>query len=192
MKSTHTIVAVALAALSFAAATAVFAHNPPGMGMGMQQGMGPGMMGPGMMGMGPGMGPMAGMHGPAGHRGRMAGGDPVANMDAHLGALKSELKITATQDAAWQAFIGKAKAQAQTMQALRSKAQEPGVSAPERMAQRTEFMKLRLANMEAMNGAVKDLYAVLSPEQKALADQHMGAMNSGHRHGPGAGPGRRG
>jgi hypothetical protein len=38
--------------------------------------------------------------------------------------------------------------------------------------------------MEAMNGAVKDLYAVLSPEQKALADQHMGAMNSGHRHGP--------
>jgi hypothetical protein len=189
MKNTTTIVAVAMAALSFAAATAVFAHESPGMGM--QPGMGPGMMGMGP-GMGMGMGPMAGMHGPMGPRGRMAGGDPTANMDAQLATLKAELEITPGQDAAWQAFTGKARIQAQTMQALRGKAQEATGPAPERMAQRTEFMKLRLANMEAMSGAVKDLYAVLSPKQKALADQHIGAMNGAHRHGPAFGPGRRG
>ena len=154
MKRTHKIVAATLATISIAAATAVFAHPGPGMGMG----------------------PMGGMPGTFGPGGRMAGGDPAAAIDARMGDLKSELKITAAQEPVWQAFIGKAKQQAQAMQAMRAKVQETAGSAPDRMAQRTEFMKTRTSNMETMNTSLKDLYAVLTPEQKATADKRFGMM----------------
>ncbi len=47
------------------------------------------------------------------------------------------------------------------------------LSAPELLAQRTERMKQGVASMETMTAAVKDLYGVLTPEQKTLADQQL-------------------
>ena len=158
MKRTHKFVAVTLATLSIVATSAVLAFPGPGMGMG------------------PGFGPMGGMPGGFGPGGRMAGGDPSTMIDAGMNQLKVDLKITPTQEPAWQAFTGKAKEQAQAMQALRSKMQETAGAAPDRMAQRTEFMKQRIGNMEAMTTSLKDLYAVLTPEQKATADQSFGHM----------------
>lgn len=104
--------------------------------------------------------------------------DFAAAAATRLDKLKGELKITADQEKAWQAFAGKAKQQVESMQAMRDKMQPPAagvpaLSAPERMDKGIEFMKQRLANMEAMNASLKDLYAVLTPEQKALADKHF-------------------
>ena len=63
---------------------------------------------------------------------------------------------------------------------------------PDRMIQRAELMKQRTASMEAMGTALKDLYAVLTPEQKAVADQHFGGWRvaqAGPRGGYGPGGG---
>jgi Spy/CpxP family protein refolding chaperone len=118
-----------------------------------------------------GYGPGAGRGGPGGWS------NPAAAVEGHLAALKVELKITPDQATAWQAFTAKARQQAETMPARRAQmfAQMSATNqtAPERLAQRTEFAKQHIAGMETMSAAVKDLYGVLTPEQKAIADQQL-------------------
>ena len=135
------------------------------MGGGPEYGVG---YGPGA-GMGRGMGPMGYGRGigPQGY------GNASAMAYARLAFLKSELKITSGQETAWQAFVAKAKQQAEGVQAAITKMRDTQTSVPDRLAQRTEFMKQRLAGMETMTAAVKDLYAALTPEQKAVADQRF-------------------
>jgi len=65
------------------------------------------------------------------------------------------------------------------MQAMRAQMQQDTGTAPERMAQRTTAMQQRAAGMATMTNAFEALYAVLTPEQKAIADQNGGMM--GHR-----------
>ena len=157
--------------------------GPRAGGYGPGAGFGPGMMGPG--------GRMHGGQGP-GHM----WSNPKAAVEGYLASLKVELKIAPNQESAWQAFAGKARAQSDTMIArhekFASQAQPTqALPAPERLAQRTEFMKQRVASMETMTTAVKDLYGVLTPEQKTIADQQlargpMGGFGGGrgnHRHG---------
>ena len=57
-----------------------------------------------------------------------------------------------------------------------------------RCAKRSERMKSHVASMEARTAAVKYLYAVLTPEQKAIADKQFsrggrkgGFRGHGHR-----------
>ena len=163
MQRSTKIIAATVATFAIAAVSAVYAFPGPGMGTGFgPMGGGPGAFGPGA---------------------RFAAGDTAAFAEKRIGELKTELKITAAQEPAWQAFAGKAQQQAQTMQTLGAKVQETGGATPDRMAQRSEFMKQRLTGMEAMSAAIKDLYAVLTPEQKAVADQrfgHGGGHPSGH------------
>jgi LTXXQ motif family protein len=126
-------------------------------------GMGPGH-GPGMgMGMGPGHGPMAGV-------------DPATVIDSRLSDLKALLKITATQESAWQAYTAAAKQQAAGMQAMRAQMQQGTGTAPERMGQRATIMQQRTQAMATMTSAFNALYAVLTPEQRTVADQHFGMM----------------
>ena len=106
--------------------------------------------------------------------------------DARLSDLKTQLKITTDQEAAWQAYATQAKAQAASMQALRTQMLQDTGTAPERMGQRTAAMQQRAAGMATMTNAFGALYAVLTPEQKAIADQYVGM--GGHR---GMGFGRR-
>jgi hypothetical protein len=127
------------------------------------------------MGYGPGYG--------AGPRGFA---NPAAAAEARLAYLKSELKITSGQENAWTAFADNAKQQAEAMQALWTTMQgSTAATAPERMELRNKVMKQRQEQAEKSTAAFKDLYAALTPEQKALADQRFGG-------GPGAGPGFRG
>ena len=112
--------------------------------------------------------------------------------EASLAQLKTDLAITAAQEAAWQAFAGKAAEQAAQMQTLREQHRAAGAptTAPEQMSLRIGHMTQRLAGMQAMNTALTDLYAVLTPEQRKLADQSMGRMGGrgqGHGHGQGQG-----
>ena len=190
MKNTRKLLVGVLAAAGIAGAAAVTYADPPGgygpgaMGYGPWGGghagpdmMGGGHMGPGMMG---GWGPRGGFGPGAG----MMGG-PVSHQEARLAFLKSELRITPEQETAWSAYATQAKAQAAAMEAFH--AQRPGAaqSAPERLDQRAEFAKQRAEQVKAMSTAVKDLYAVLTPEQKSTADRYFGGMHLSQR-----GPGR--
>lgn len=106
-------------------------------------------------------------------------------LDKHFDKLKADLKITATQETAWQTFITKSKQQAEETRTMREKMQ-PGansnaISAPERMEKNLEMMKQRMAHMEAMSAALKEFYAVLTPEQKTVADTHFSHMTEKRR-----------
>ena len=112
------------------------------------------------------------------HHGHGRWSNPKAAVEGYLASLKVELKIAPNQENAWQAFAGKARAQADTMIARREKFKtqaqpKQALPAPERLAQQTERMKQRVASMETMTAAVRDLYSVLTPEQKAIADQQL-------------------
>lgn len=191
MKNTRKLL-VGVIAAGLAVGTAIaWAAPPAGFGPGSGPcafgGAGPGMMGggwgggpmgPGMMGYGGqrgGYGPGAmGGRGPRGAFGPGAGAGPVANQEARLAFLKQELKITADQDTAWNAYATQVKAQAATMENLRAQPPVTAESAAERIEQRANFAKLRAEQVTALSGAVKDLYAVLTPEQRAIADRHFG------------------
>jgi hypothetical protein len=173
MKRTHSLIAGVVAGVALAVTGVTYAQPYGGMGYGHGPGMGMGA------GHGPGMGMGAG-HGP------MAGFDPAAMAEAHLSDLKAQLKITTAQETAWQTFAAQAKQQAASMHAMRAEMHASAGTAPEQMAQRATAMQQRAAGMATMANAFGVLYAVLTPEQKAIADQHVGTM--GHR---GMGSGRR-
>jgi periplasmic protein CpxP/Spy len=155
------IAGVALAAVTFA--------QPFGMGPGAGPRFGAGGPGFGGPGFGPGMGMRAG-HGP------MVGVDSAAAIDARMSDLKTQLKITPEQEAAWQTFSSAAKQQAAGMQALREQMHSTTGTASERMTEHTQAMQQRSAAMTATTNAFNALYAVLTPEQKTIADQRHGPM----------------
>ena len=184
MKRATKIVIALGTALSLGLAAAAVGARPFGYGAGWggghMGGYGQGYgMGPGMMG---GYGPGYGM-GPQGMYNAYPG-----TAEERLTGLKSELGITADQDTAWQAFVKNAKQQNENRQTWFAKMHEARAagSLPELLAQQTEFMKQRQAEMEANAAALKDLYATLTPEQKTIADQRFGGFGPGY----GAGYGR--
>jgi xanthine dehydrogenase iron-sulfur cluster and FAD-binding subunit A len=184
MKSTRKIVVGLLLAAGVATAGTIAYAHPEGFGPGL--GSGPGMMGgnyPGAMG----SGTFGGGFGPGMRAG--AWGDPVARLEAHLAAMKTELNISANQESAWQAYVTQARQQAEIMQALHAQATATAQTAPERLSQRIEFMRQRTAHLEAMSVALNNLYAVLTTEQRAIADQYFGGARLGqfNQFGPGRG-----
>lgn len=181
MKTTTQIATLTLATLTLAAAGAVFAH--PGMGYGMGYGMGPGSAQSMGYGMGPGAGPGMGM-GP-GMRGPMQGPQDAAAVGTRLAQLKAELKITAAQEGAWNAYAAVAQQQAETRLAQRAQMQalmqDPQAAAAlDRSAHREAMLKLRDEHLAARGEALKNLQAVLTPEQQTLAAQRLDG-GRGHR-----------
>ena len=186
MKRVNKIIAGAAGALALVAVTA-FAAAPDGT-------FGP-CGGPGAAGYGP-MGMMYGGTGPSGHgamgpgaRGGMWGGGFGFMSEQRLANLKTELKITTQQEPAWKAFAAKVAEQASLMQAMHAqRGQAPGTdtTAPANMASHIGWMTQRLAGMQAMNTSLTDLYAVLTPQQRSVADQSFGPMGP-HGYGPGMG-----
>ena len=135
-----------------------------------------------------------GFHGGMGamHGGPMFG-DPSARAEQHLTYLKGQLSITPAQETQWQAFADAVKQRAQSMVAMHASMQSTASTVTERMDQRIAFMKLGLSNMEAVGNAAKQLYAVLTPEQKAAFDQAAPGAGFGPARGFGPGhfgPGR--
>jgi Spy/CpxP family protein refolding chaperone len=148
-----------------------------------------------------GMGPMGNgpMGGPGGQMGRQASMkfDPAARAEQRLDMFKGQLNLTKDQEPLWQAFAEKAKAEAgKGMQTMRAQPADEKLTAPERMAKMQAMMQGRLTAMTSINESFNRLYAVLTPEQKATADQHAARMGPGMggrggRPGPGmGGPGR--
>jgi protein CpxP len=112
--------------------------------------------------------------GPMGHDSANYG----AWMEKHQSRLHDKLKLTADQEAAWTAFVGKmapvASAAKPDWSALSA------LPAPERMEQMVSRMKEREAQMEQRLAALKEFYAVLTPEQQKLFDAQHGRRG---RHG---------
>jgi len=142
-----------------------------------------------------GQGPGWGMGGGPGHGMGYGGGpgqaNPAAAAEARLAYLKTELKITKAQEPAWKKFSDEARKQAESMQAART-AMWSGApaNAVDRMELHNKLMKSRQEQSEKTAAAFKELYAALTPEQKALADQHPG-RGMGFGPGFGGGPGGR-
>ncbi len=190
MKSTAKIIAASAAALALAVTGAVYAQagggpgwmgGGPGMGWGMHGGMG----GPGWMG--GGRGPMGfGMYG------GMSASDIAAVTANRTAEFKSELKITPAQESAWKAYEAAVQQQAGAMQTMHTQMQalwqsRTGPGSTDSAAQRDAMIKLHDTAWAGYDTAVKDLYAVLTPEQKAIADRGAFGM-----HGPWAGRNRPG
>ena len=165
------LVAVAVAA----AVGSAFAAGPGWRGgPGPAAGYGPGSDYCVMMG---GVGPGAGygpMMGGMGWGGRMGGGGMMnpAAAEARLEGVKSALKITAEQESAWNTYAGVVKAKAETRATFREQmfAADPGARAE---LQSQHFA----ANVEAVKSlatARDGLYAVLTAEQKVIADRVIG------------------
>ena len=197
MRTTRVAIAAVVAAAAMAISAGAYAQaGPPCVGGGpgmMGWGGGPGMLG---WGNGNGPGPRAGAgprgNGPGpgaawgGPRGFGPGAGPAANADLRLAYLKNELKITSEQQAAFDAYAASVKKSAANMEAFRAAMFQTQTQNPsDRIAERAEHMKQRVGDMEAVGTALKGLYAVLTPEQKTIADANMGG-----RFGGGRGPGR--
>ncbi len=130
-------------------------------GAAMMQGKGPGMMQDGGPGMGPGM-----------MKGGARGASAEQRAEFHqqrLAAMKQTLNITAEQEPAWNAFVAKADAHQPG-----SMGPPPAAAGPDGFGAHIAFMKERLASMEQMQGAYKQLYAVLTPAQRERLGNSFG------------------
>ena len=170
-------VATLAVALGASAATPSLAQRQGGPGpIGMMGGgcAMMGMLGQGMMGGGP-WGPGFMGQGP----GAMMDRQPriAAMVDGRLAYLRGELGITDAQTAAWIGYADAVKARIALMQDLRQSmvdAMREG-TAIERMDVRIASMEAMLEAMKQLRPATEALYAALSDEQKATADQLIGA-----------------
>jgi Spy/CpxP family protein refolding chaperone len=126
-----------------------------------------------------------------GHGGMQGGmhGDPakMEQMHAkHLADLKAKLKITASQEAAWNTFATSMKPPAD-MGKRPDRAEMEKLTTPERLDKMRAMHKERMASMDASMDkrieATKAFYAVLTPEQQKLFDAEHSKMD---RRGPGA------
>lgn len=165
---TRFLIYAALAlAMTATALSSSLAENAGGPG-GMMGGSCPTM---GMMGRG-GWGEGRQGHGMMGRQPRMA-----AMVDGRLAYLKGELDITDAQAAAWEGYASAVKARVVLMKGMHESMNDimQKGTVTERMDARIAGMEAMLEAMKAMKPATEALYAVLSDEQKKVADELIGA-----------------
>jgi Spy/CpxP family protein refolding chaperone len=97
-----------------------------------------------------------------------------------------DLKITPAQETAWQIFLGKIKPvmPAGAPQQHPDKEEWAKQTAPERMEHQMEFLKRAETRLAERTAAVKEFYAVLTPVQQKVFDEHFKQMAQhrfGHR-----------
>lgn len=166
------LIAAALAIATGAASLSpALAQSPNGM-MGMMGGGCPtvGMMGHGWRGPG-GWGDRGWFGGMMGRQPRMG-----AMVEGRLAYLKGELNITEEQKPVWDAYASAVGSRVETMQGIHQSMMETmrNGSATARMDARIAAMEAMLESMKALKPATEGLYAVLTPEQKAVADDLIG------------------
>lgn len=139
----------AASALIIGATTGAFARGGFGPGWGGQHGM---------------MGGPRGPHGGFGGPGWRMSGNPVINAEQQLTELETTLGITPEQQDAWNAYADAVKAKAGLMVAHRQAMFGGAILTPE---QRFMFHRQGFEQMQQLNAAAQDLYATLTPEQRA-------------------------
>jgi protein CpxP len=116
---------------------------------------------------------------------------PSERVEARLAEAKMKLKITAQQEAQWNAFADvtrrHAKAADERIKAMRDGKQSQGkqLTAVERLERRQQMAASHAQRLTEVIAAAKPLYAALSTEQKAIADDMLtprrGHGGRGHR-----------
>ena len=151
----------------------------------------PGMMGQGMMGgtgmMGGNM-PMVNMMRMMGQSvaemgcGGMSGMATIDRVEGRIAFLRTELKITDAQDAAWNAFADALRTNAKSLGEVRA-AMMPQAGAAQqglvdRLGLQEKWLAARLEGTRAIKSALTNLVGTLSDDQKKTADEllapHMG------------------
>ena len=136
------------------------------------------------MGSGSGM-PMMGGPGRMGMMGMMAMADHV---EGRIAFLKAELNITEAQMTQWNAFADASRENARRMSGMPAMMMQGGmmsqdgasVSAPDRLDRMEKMLTTMLEAIKATRAALTPLYAVLTEEQKKVADQLIhGPMGMG-------------
>ena len=153
----------------------------------------PGTMGQGTMGGGGMMGgnmPMVNMMRMMGQSvaemgcGGMSGMATIDRVEGRIAFLRTELKITDAQSAAWNAFADALRANAKSLGEVRAsmmpQAGAPQQSLIDRVALQEKWLAARLEGTRAIKSALTNLVGTLSDEQKKTADEllapHMGMM----------------
>lgn len=129
-------------------------------------GAAPAILAAGLQGMGPGMG---GYHGMMGGPGMMGmGGGSVAATSERLTDVKRRLGITARQEKAWEAYAQAVLNQSALMNAHRQTMMSGGIppAGDQRLAMHQQGTRVAQEAAQASG----ELYRVLTPEQKAKAD----------------------
>ena len=154
-----------------------------------------GMMGGGMMKNMGGKMPMMDMMQTMGMMRPGGGGMGLATIDrveGRIAFLRTELKITDAQNAAWNAFADALRANAKSLGEVRTSiagASQQGLV--ERFALQEKWLAARLDGTRAIKTALTNLVGTLSDEQKKAADEllapHMGMMAMMQRGQMGAG-----
>lgn len=123
------------------------------------------------------------------HHGQGMQGKWEARRDARLADLKTKLKLTPSQEAAWQTFVEAGKPGPMPTRAERETMRErmAALSTPERMDAMMQKADARRAHMAGRHEAVKTFYMQLTSEQRAVFDALTAP--SGHGRG-GMGPAR--
>ena len=110
------------------------------------------------------------------------------HVEGRIAFLKAELKITETQMLQWNAFVEALRANARRMSGMPAIMMQsgmmgqggPSVSAPDRIDRMEKMMTAMLEAVKATKAALAPLYAVLTDEQKKVADQLInGPMGMG-------------
>ncbi len=105
----------------------------------------------------------------------------AANMEQRLERFENKLQLTAEQKPAWDAFAAKLRARAEAMIARRdAMRQQTDGDLMDRFDQRVAMMQEMLGTLQDFRTEVQDLLQVLTPEQKALVEEHFN--HSGMRH----------
>lgn len=97
----------------------------------------------------------------------------------HQQKLHDKLKITPAQEAAWKTFTAKTTPTAPMNRPSRDEIAK--LSAPEHMERMLGMMKEGEARLNARLAAVKEFYAVLTPEQQTIFNEQFKHMHR-HRH----------
>lgn len=105
-----------------------------------------------------------------------------AHMAKRQAALHGKLKLTTAQEGAWSKF--NERMQPGSPPARPDKAEIEKLSAPERMDRMYAMMKEREKKMVERIAAVKEFYAVLTPEQQKIFNDEFKPMRGHHRFGP--------
>jgi Spy/CpxP family protein refolding chaperone len=179
MKARNTLLTIAVAGAMGAIATAALAHGPGWGNMGANCPAGANCMMAGA-------GPMAGMGGMG-----MRGGPNPEFAQARLDQLKAALKLQPNQLDAWNAFEARAKAQIEERAKMHEAMRNFQGDSQALADQRVEWMKRRAQAAEELNALRKNLYATLTPEQKATFDQFRPGPGGMAGYGPGRGRGCR-
>jgi len=97
--------------------------------------------------------------------------------------LKTELKLTAEQEPAWNAFVARTAHEPRAMQAM-AREDWAKLTTPERLDKMQALKAERDAQMAKRIDATKSFYAALTPEQQKVFDtQAHGGMKGEHRMG---------